>query len=197
MAVMRTTTNRSMGLSICVALLAGCAQPARVPDSVKLKDDEGVIVYRMNCGSHIAWGEFYRSGEGSAGFFAGFRRAGALLCQEGVQTQRLEAGRYFIGKIGYTSWVDLAENEAMTFTVTPGKLNYIGHIQLPSRVQSDGGRTLVLIGDPVVSDRSAEAHSWLTTEQDLLGRYEFMKALAQAPVKAGGQRPAANQETAK
>jgi len=54
-----------------------------------------------------------------------------------------------------------------------------------------------LIGDPVVSDRSAEAHSWLTTEQDLLGRYEFMKALAQAPVTAGGQRPAANQETAK
>ena len=189
---MRTTIKRSLGLPLCVAVLAGCAQPARVPDSVKLKDDEGVIVYRMNCGPHVAWGEFYRSGDGSAGFFAGFKRAGALLCQEGVQTQRLKAGHYFIGKIGYTSWVDIAENEAMTFAVTPGKLNYIGHIRLPSSVQSDGGRTLVLIGDPAVSDKSSEAQSWLGTEQDLLGRYEFLNALAQPPEKAGEQRPAAS-----
>jgi len=161
-----------------------------VSDSLSLKDGEGVIVYRMTCGPQVAWGEFFRSGQGSAGFFAGMRRAGALLCQEGVQTQRLEAGRYYIGKIGYTGWVDIAENDATTFTVTPGKLNYIGHIQLPSDANQVRGRTEVLIGDPVVSDKSAEAQEWLTTNQGPLRRYEFVTALAQASAKVREQRPA-------
>jgi hypothetical protein len=180
-----------VSLSMCGVLLVGCAQPARVSDSLRLKDGEGVIVYRMSCGQHVAWGEFFRSGEGSAGFFAGLKRAGALLCQEGVQSQRLEAGRYYVGKIGYTRWVDIAEIDAMTFTVAPGKLNYIGHIQLPSNATREGGRTLVLISDPVVSDKSAEAEDWLA-EQDRLRKYEFIKALAQPSAKVGKQRPAAD-----
>jgi hypothetical protein len=179
--------RRSISLSICAALLAGCALPARVSDSLRLKEDEGVIVYRMNCGQHVKWGEFFRSGQGSAGFLAGFRRAGALLCQEGVQTQRLEAGRYYIGKIGYTGWVDIAEDAAMTFTVTPGKLNYIGHIRLPSDATRVRAQVSVLISDPVVSDKSAEAQEWLTTEQGPLRRYEFITALAQPPEKPGGR----------
>jgi len=191
---MRTTIRSFISLSICGALLVGCAQPARVSDSLSLKDGEGVIVYRMSCGPHVAWGEFFRSGEGSSGFFAGLTRAGALLCQEGVQTQRLKAGRYYVGKIGYTSWVNIAEDDAMTFTVTPGKLNYIGHIQLPSNATKDDGRTLVWISDPVISDKSAEAEDWLTTEQSLLRKYEFMKSLAQSPANVGKQRPAAHDE---
>jgi hypothetical protein len=186
---MKTAIRNSIGLSICAGLLAGCAQPARVSDSLRLKDAEGIIVYRMNCGPHVAWGEFYRSGEGSAGFFAGFTRAGALLCQEGVQTQRIKAGRYYIGKIGYTGWIDIAENAAIAFSVTPGKLNYIGHIGLPSSVTRDGGRTVVSVGDPVVSDKSVEAQDWLATEQGALRQYEFIKALAQAPAKVREQPP--------
>jgi hypothetical protein len=183
-----------ISLLMCGVMMVGCAQPARVSDSLSLKDGEGVIVYRMSCGPHVAWGEFFRSGEGSAGFFAGLKRAGALLCQEGVQSQRLKAGRYYVGKIGYTSWVDIAESDAMSFTVAPRKLNYIGHIELPSNASRDGGRTLVLISDPVVSDRSAEAENWLATEQNLLRKYEFIKALAQPSVKVGKQRPAADKE---
>jgi hypothetical protein len=193
-AVVRTTMRSLVSLSMCGILLVGCAQPARVSDSLSLKDGEGVILYRMSCGPHVAWGEFFRSGEGSAGFFAGLKRAGALLCQEGVQSQRLKAGRYYVGKIGYTSWVNFAEIDAMSFTVAPGKLNYIGHIQLPSNATRDGGRTLVLISDPVVIDKSAEAEAWLTTEQSLLRKYEFIKALAQASAKLGKQRPAADSE---
>ena len=187
------TIRSSIAFSTCAALLAGCAHPARVSDSVKLKDEQGVIVYRMSCGPQVAWVEFYRSGQSSAGFFSGFNRAGALLCQEGVQTQRVKAGRYFIGKIGYTSWIYIAENEAMTFVVTPGKLNYIGHIGLPSSLKQERGRILVLISDPVVRDKSAEAEGWLNAEQGSLRRYEFTKALAQAPAKVGEQRRAVDQ----
>ncbi len=73
------TIRSAIAFSTCAALLAGCAHPARVSDSVKLKDEQGVIVYRMSCGPQVAWGELYRSGQSSAGFFTGFNRAGALF----------------------------------------------------------------------------------------------------------------------
>jgi hypothetical protein len=51
-----------------------------------------------------------------------------------------------------------------------------------------------LISDPVVVDKSAEAEDWLTAEQSLLRKYEYIKALAQASVKPGKQRPAGDSE---
>jgi hypothetical protein len=187
---MRTTIRSAIRVLTCGVLLVGCAHTARVSDSLNLKDGEGVIVYQMTCGPHIAWGQFLRSGQNSAGFFAGFDQAGALVCrEEGVQTKRLEAGRYYIGRIGHTSAAYIAENEAMTFTVTPGKLNYIGHIWLRANAERDGGRTFISVRDPVAIDKSVEAKDWLSAEQgQLLQRYEFLNALAQGPVRVGVQR---------
>jgi hypothetical protein len=182
---MRTTIRSAIRVLTCGVLLVGCAHTGSVSNSLKLKDGEGVIVYQMTCGSHIAWGQFLRSGQGSAGFLAGFDQAGSLLCrEEGVQTKRLEAGRYYIGRIGYTGAAYIRENEAMTFTVTPGKLNYIGHIWLRADSEHDRGRVVVSVRDPVALDKSVEAKDWLSTEQGpLLQRYEFINALAQAPMK--------------
>jgi hypothetical protein len=194
---MRTTIRSAISVLTCGVVLAGCALPGSVSDSLKLKEDEGVIVYEVSCGSHVAWGHILRSGQGSAGAWAGMDQAGALGCRwEGVQTQRLQAGRYYIGRIGGGSGAAyIAENEAMTFTVTPGKLNYIGHIRLRASAKGDGPRTVVSVSDPVIIDKSAEAKDWLTTEQSsLLQRYEFINALAQAPAKVGAQRGAGYQD---
>ena len=165
-----------------LAVLAGCAstvRPARVADSVQLQDGEGIIVYRMNCGPGVAWAEFYESGRSAAGYFAGFKRAGALLCPEGLQTKRVKAGTYYLGKIGYQSWIDLEEAKAMQFTVAAGKINYIGHIRIPSTSEKRGTTTVVLISDPEVTDRSVEARIWLAENQPSLKQtYEFVEALA-------------------
>lgn len=169
-----------------LALLAGCTvQPARVADSVRLKDNAAIIVYRMSCGPGVAWAEFYPSGTKAAGYFAGFQRAGALLCTDGVQTKQLTAGTYFIGKIGYETWIEFEEAKAMQFIVAPGKINYIGHIRVPSRNERRDGRNLVLISDPTVADRSEEARTWLTANQPSLQQnYELVEALALAVVRA-------------
>jgi TonB family protein len=168
-----------------LALLAGCTiPPARVADSVRLKDDAGIIVYRMNCGPGVAWAEFYQSGANAAGYVASLRRAGALLCVDGVQTKQLTAGTYFIGKIGYETWVEFEEAKAMQFTVAPGKINYIGHIRVPARNEERDGRKLVLISDPTVADRSEEARTWLTANQPSLQQnYELVQALALSVVR--------------
>jgi hypothetical protein len=195
---MRIRIRSAISVLTCGVVLAGCAQTARVSDSLGLKEDEGVIVFEVSCGPHIAWGQFMRSGQGSAGFWAGMDQAGALACrEEGIQTKRLLAGRYYIGRIGHAGAAYIAENEAMTFTVTPGKLNYIGHFWLRANAEADGARTVVSVRDPVAIDKSEEARDWLTTEQgSLLQRYEFINALAQAPAKAGVQRREADNKNA-
>ena len=195
---MRTKIRSTICVLTCGAVLAGCALPGRVSDSLRLKEDEGVIVFEVSCGSHVSWGQFFRSGQRSGGFWAGLDHAGSLVCRwEGIQTKRLQAGRYYISGIGHNGAAYFPENEAMTFTVTPGKLNYIGHIWLRASAGGDGARAVVSVRDPVAIDKSEEARDWLTTEQSsLLQRYEFINALAQAPVKVGVQRREAGYENA-
>ena len=196
---MRIKIRSAISVLTCGVVLAGCALPGRVSDSLRLKEDEGVIVFEVSCGSFVAWGQFLRSGQVSGGFWAGMDHAGSLVCRwEGIQTKRLQAGRYYIGGIGGGSGAAyIAENEAMTFTVTPGKLNYIGHIWLRASAEADGARAIISVRDPVAIDKSEEARDWLTTEQSsLLQRYEFINALAQAPVKVGVQRREAGHEKA-
>jgi TonB family protein len=181
-----------------LALLAGCTvvQPARVADSVRLKDNAGIILYRVNCGPGVAWAEFYRSGTKAAGYLASFQRAGALLCTDGVQSKQLTAGTYFIGKIGYETWIEFEEAKAMQFTVTPGKINYIGHIRVPSSKETRDGRNLVLISDPTVADRSEEARNWLTANQPSLQQnYPLVEALAVPVVRAPHGREAGSSST--
>lgn len=161
-----------------VALLAGCAVPVTVPDATRLTADEGIIVYSVKCGPGVAWAQFFPSGESSRGYRAESRRAGILSCGDEVQTQRLQAGRYFVGKVGYRGVVDFTEATAMQFQVAAGKLNYIGHITLPS--SDDIGA--VLISDPFVSERQGEAVTWLAANHaSLHGEYEIVTALAQSP----------------
>jgi TonB family protein len=177
-------TNRTGILLALLLSLAGCATPVMVSDSIRLKEDEGIIVYRMSCGPGIAWGQVFPSGENSKGYLAEFNRAGMLLCPDGMQTQRLRAGHYFVGKIGYEGVIDFSEQDAMQFDVAAGKLNYIGHIKLPSSVEKKNGRRLVLISDPVVRNRSEEALAWLAANHaSVHRRYEFVAALAQSPGK--------------
>ena len=175
-------TTRSIGILLALlASLAGCAQPARVADSVQIKPGEGVIVYRMNCGPGVEWGQIFRSGASSKGYFAEYKRAGVLSCADGVQTQRLQSGRYFIGKVGYESAIAFSEETAMLFDVAASKLNYIGHISLPSAIERKLGMRRVLIGDPRVIDRRDEALAWLAGNQaSMQQQYEFVGALAQS-----------------
>ena len=161
-----------------LALLAGCANPVTTSDPTRLGANDGIIVYRMKCGPGVAWGQIFPSGESLRGFKAETRRAGILSCRDGMQVQVLPAGRYFVGKVGYRGIVDFAENAAMQIDVVPGKLNYIGHITLPSSL--DMGK--VLISDPFVADRHEEAQTWLAANQTLLqGQYPFVAALARSP----------------
>jgi TonB family protein len=150
-------------------------------DSARLAANQGIIVYRMTCGPGVAWGQIFRSGESLKGSKAESRRAGILSCREpGVQTQRLAAGRYFVGKIGYQAVVDFDEQVAMQFEVAAGQAHYIGHISLPS--STDTGK--LLIGDPFVSDWHDELQMWIASKPVALhGQHELITALAQAPSK--------------
>jgi TonB family protein len=179
------TKRVSIHLAIHLALqlavwasVAGCVQPATVPDSTRLEADEGIVVYDMKCGPGIAWGQVFRSGARSNGYTAESRRTALLSCRDGAQIQSLKAGRYFVGKVGFQGVVDFSEEAATQFDVAAGKLNYIGHITLPSSV--DTGK--VLIADPFVNDRRDEALAWLGANQSSLQQqYEFVTALAQSP----------------
>jgi hypothetical protein len=167
-----------IALSIVVALLAGCTLPANVRESVQLGEGQGLIVYEMSCGEHIAWGQFLRSGKKSGGTWAGFDHDGVLRCQEGLQSQRIDAGQYYVGNIGWTSVLYLAERDALAFTVTPGKLTYLGHIQVPSYATGSGSRLTIVVGYPIVRDESDAVRRWLEDEKPALRRYELVKALA-------------------
>jgi hypothetical protein len=48
------------------------------------------------------------------------------------------------------------------------------------------------VSDSLSLKDGAEAEDWLSTEPNLLQKYEFMKALAQVPAKGGQQRPVAD-----
>jgi hypothetical protein len=167
-----------IALLVAAALIVGCAHPVNVRESVRLGADEGVIVYEMRCGEHIAWGQFLKSGKTSGGFWAGLDHDGVLRCQDGLQSQKVDAGTYYVGQIGWTSMVYVPEQDALTFTVTPGKLNYLGHIEVPSRGRAEGARTTILVGDPVVRDESGAVRRWLDDEKPALRRYELVTALA-------------------
>jgi TonB family protein len=194
------TKRTGIHLALLVSL-AGCVQPLTVPDSLRLEEDEGLIVYRMKCGPGVAWGRVYRSGENPKGYKAESPRSTMLSCADDMQVQSLRAGRYFIGKVGALGAVDFSEEAAMQFDVAAGKLSYIGHITLPSSVDDESASLrMVLITDPFVSDRREDAIAWLAANQaSLQGRYEFIVGLAGAPGKPaanglaeqGGQRGAA------
>ena len=179
--------TKRMSILALLALLGGCANQAST-HSARLAASEGVIVYRMTCGPGVAWGQIFRSGESLKGAKAESRRAGILSCREpGVQTQRLPAGRYFVGKIGYQVVVDFDEPAAMQFEVAAGQASYIGHISLPS--SSDIGK--LLIGDPFVSDWHGELQPWIASNPVALnGQREVITALAQAPSKLIASVPA-------
>jgi TonB family protein len=167
-----------------LASLVGCASAMAAPKAIRMKEDEGVIVYSMKCGPGIAWAQLFRSGQSSKGYRAESKRAGMLNCLEGVQIQKIKAGRYFIGKAGFQSVVDFSEEAATQFDVTVAKLNYIGQITLPSSFDKAENLGRVLIGDPFVNDRKQDALAWLAANQPSLQReYEFVAAMAQSPDK--------------
>jgi len=172
---------------VCFALLASLASGASVvaaPKSIRLKEDEGVIVYSMKCGPGIAWAQLFRSGENSKGYRAESRRSGMLNCPDGVQVQKLKAGRYFIGKAGFQSVVDFSEEAATRFEVVAARLNYIGQITLPSSFDKGENLGRVLISDPFVNDRHEDALAWLASNQPSLEQdYEFVTSVAQSPDK--------------
>lgn len=177
----------TMRLWIHFALLASVVASASslaASKPIRLKEDEGIIVYRVKCGPGIAWAQFYRSGESAKGYRAEARRAGMLNCPDGVQIQKAKAGHYFVGKVGFQGVVDFSEETATQFDVAAGKLNYIGHIALPSSFDKGEGLGRVLISDPFVIDRREEALAWLATNQaDPYREYEFVAGVARAPGK--------------
>ncbi|HEY5755588.1 MAG TPA: TonB family protein [Steroidobacter sp.] len=165
-----------------VASFVGCGAAVAAPKSIRLKEDEGVIVYSMKCGRGVAWAQLFRSGANSKGYRAESRRAGMLNCPEGVQLQKLKAGHYFIGKAGFQSVVDFSEEAATQFDVVAGKLNYIGQISLPSSFDKGENLGRVLISDPFVNDRHQDALDWLVANQPSLQQeHEFVAGLAQSP----------------
>lgn len=170
--------NRASILLAVVAALGGCANPVTMSDPTRGAKDEGVIVYRVKCGPGIAWGQIFHSGENPSAFNAQARRAGILSCRDGMQTQRLPAGRYFVGKIGFRGVVDFNEEAAMQFSVAAGQLSYIGHVTLPSNAETGD----LLISTPFVSDRRDEALTWLAANgASSQGPVEVVTALAQSP----------------
>lgn len=167
-----------------LASLVSGASALAAPKPIRLKEDEGVIVYSLKCGPGIAWAQLFRSGQNSRGYRAESKRAGMLNCLEGVQLQKIKAGRYFIGKAGFQSVVDFSEEAATQFDVVVGKLNYIGQITLPSSFDKGENLGRVLISDPFVNDRQQDALAWLAANQPSLQQeYEFVAGLAQSPDK--------------
>jgi TonB family protein len=104
-----------------------------------------------------------------------------LNCRQGVQIQKVKAGQYFVGKVGFQGTVDFSEESATRFDVAVGKLNYIGHIALPSSFDKGENLGRVLISDPFVIDRREEADAWLVANQVSLDpQYEFVVAVARS-----------------
>ena len=160
-----------------LALLCAACVPAKRnlrPDT-RLEPAEGIVVATMSCGPQVFWGEWYGAGKRSKGYMGSLSHEALFQCNKGLQVMAMKEGKYFLGKVGGATFLDYPENEALAFTVTAGKINYVGHFMVPSTQKE----RQVLVGETLVADRSQETRSaidrlypWMTQ------KYEFVKATA-------------------
>jgi hypothetical protein len=168
---------------IGVAVLAsgcGSVKADLTPETV-IDPTEGIVVARSTCGSGVYKTEWYPSGVRSKGYFGALNFAFVLGCNNGLQAYAVKQGTYFMGKAVGMSFLDYAEDDAWSITVTAGRMTYVGHFMVPTETR--GNTTAV--APAFVVDRSAEARQELKARYPwMLERYEFATALAQRPGKS-------------
>jgi hypothetical protein len=166
---------------VAFAVLCGCTAQ-NVKQDEPLAPGEGVLVTTVHCGiGGVFWIEFYPAGQRSKGMTGSLSKAGSTGCERAtkppaLRTIRLKEGKYFIGKIGQQSFVDIPEKDALSFMIEAGKLNYIGDLSIGG---IGAGTVYVDIGirdvEPVARQRLDAEYPWLAQ------RYSWTKRLAVDP----------------
>lgn len=178
---------------ICMlALLAVSASAGagieNIKPTAKLGADEGILVATTACAGWTRFVQLYRPGTPSTGALGLYRFSSVTTCEPGIKTRRVKAGRYYIGWIsmGQTG-LAVPEAEAYSFTIEPGKLNYIGQIRVGMHPELElerhprSGTSADMIS---VTDREAEARATMAAEYPwLLEKFPFVRALAVAANK--------------
>jgi len=160
-------------VALMILSIAACGAPTIRPDA-KLQSSEGVLIASLDCSGTAspAWVEIYASGLKSSGYSGSFRKSAVLSChprKRELDAVILPAGRYFIGKIGSTKFRDIGEGLAISFSVSPGTLTYVGNFPV-------GSFSLR------INDQEAEAKSEIGARfPELSSRYPWLKAIARGP----------------
>jgi len=175
---------------MCMLLLLAVSTTAsagieNIKPTAKLGANEGILVATTRCAGWTQFVQLYRPGTPSTGVLGLYRFSSVTSCVPGIKTRRVKAGRYYIGwiAVGQTG-LAVPEAEAFSFTIEPGKLNYIGEIRVGMHPQLELERD-PRSGPPadmiLVTDREAEARATLATEYPwLLEKFPFVRALATA-----------------
>ncbi|PTA72712.1 MULTISPECIES: hypothetical protein [unclassified Stenotrophomonas] len=178
---------------ICMlALLAVSASVSagieNIKPTAKVGADEGILVATTACAGWARFVQLYRPGTPSTGALGLYRFSSVTTCEPGIKTRRVKAGRYYIGwiAVGQTG-LAVPEAEAYSFTIEPGKLNYIGQIRVGMHPELELERH-PRSGTPAdmiqVTDREAEARATIAAEYPwLLEKFPFVRALAVAADK--------------
>jgi hypothetical protein len=169
----------AVALLISAMCLSGCISPL-IKDSTALGPDEGIIAVSMRCGEGLHWALFFRSGVYSKGMLGGLNNSAGVECNDGPWTRVVKSGSYFMGQVGSQAALDFEEKDALSFSVEPQKVTYIGEIRVPSLRSSKDNTTFV--GSISVVDRSAETLDYLKTNlPGITKKYPFVTSLISVP----------------
>ena len=158
------------------AAFSGCASQ-NVSQDVTLKENEGVFITRIVCGTRINGVLIHKSGNGKVGYMGKLKTAAAISCKNGgIRSFKVPAGKYYISQIiGIASaHLEYPEEEAYSFEVKEDSLTYIGDI----RITTSSSLSPIIVKLTILDWIGGFKPHYAKQKNNLLDKYPLIKNIA-------------------
>ncbi len=164
---------------VALPCLAG---PQNLKERATLKADEGLLVTTSACPPNTHGMQLYAPGTSAKGVLGQLRFKSVIVCNEPTTSNRIKAGRYYIGLLfdRQGQVVAFDEADAPQITIEAGKATYIGDVYVvEGQPRRENGRVVMAHGI-AFADRRDDARAALERDHPwLLPRYPFVVSLPQ------------------
>lgn len=164
---------------VALPCLAG---PQNLKERASLKADEGLLVTTSYCPPSTHGMQLYAPGTSAKGLLGTVRFKSVIVCNQPITSNRIKAGRYYIGLLFYRQGQVVAfdEADAPQITIEAGKATYIGDVYVvEGEPRREDGQVATVHGI-AFADRRDDARAALERDYPwLLPRYPFVVSLPQ------------------